>query len=299
MTQFAKRPPSEEPIAREIGASDGSLVVWEWPGPGPTVFFAHATGFHARCWDEVIRRLPAIRALALDTLGHGRSAEPAPPEPYRWARLARGATEAVNQLGLQDALGVGHSMGAYLLVRAAAAAPTAFNKLLLVDPSILPKGTYGRAEPSMGTSFVLRHRSIWNSPEEMIERFTGRPPFGHWKSEVLDDYCRFGLKPDGEGAFRLACRPETEAAVYAATASDSPYSDIARVEVPVRVLRARQRPAGLASGDMSHSPTAPGLASPFRQGEDALFSEHTHYIPMEDPDLVAGQIQQMVGAGGN
>lgn len=298
MTGAAERSSSEEPVPHMIGASDGPLAVWEWAGSGPTVFFAHATGFHARCWDEVIRRLPGVRALALDTLGHGESAEPEPPEPYRWARLARGATEVVEKLGLQDAFGVGHSMGAYLLVRAAAAAPEAFSQLLLVDPSILPETAYGRGGPSLATSFVLRRRNVWNSPEEMIERFTGRPPFGHWRGEVLEDYCRFGLKPDDEGMYRLACRPEAEAAVYAATASDSPYADIARVEIPVRVLRARQRPADLPSGDMSYSPTAPDLAGHFRRGEDLLLPEHTHYMPMEDPELVAAQIRQMLGAGG-
>lgn len=299
MTRFAERPLTEEPVGHVIAASDGPLMVWEWAGPGPTVFFAHATGFHARCWDEVIRRLPGIRAFALDTLGHGQSAEPPPPEPYRWARLAVGATEAIERLGLREALGVGHSMGAYLLVRAAAAARSAFRQLLLVDPSILPEAAYGRTSPVMATSFVLRRRNEWDSPEEMIERFTGRPPFGHWKQEVLDDYCRFGLKPDGKGTFRLACSPEAEAAVYAATASDSPYGDIAQLEIPVRVLRARQRPADLPSGDMSYSPTAPDLAAYFRQGDDLLLPDHTHYIPMEDPDLVAEQIKQMLAARGS
>src|SRR5947209_5793072 len=36
-----------------------NLAVWEWAGEGPTFFFAHATGFHGRCWDEVIREIPS------------------------------------------------------------------------------------------------------------------------------------------------------------------------------------------------------------------------------------------------
>jgi lipase len=42
---------------------------------------------------------------------------------------------------------------------------------------------------------------------------------------------------------------------------------------------------------MRASPTAPDLASYFPQGRDEHFPDHSHFLPMEDPRLVAGQIQ--------
>lgn len=292
MSMHAARVRGEQPQEKRFSTDDGSIALFEWRGAEPTVFFAHATGFHARCWDEVIRRLPGIRCIAMDVLGHGNSDSPPPTLPYGWQRLAHGATEVIRGLGLQSAIGVGHSMGGYLVVRAAAALPNAFAQLLLVDPSILAPDAYGRVLSSGAANFVLRRRSIWSSPEEMIERFTGRPPFGDWQAQVLDDYCRGGLLLAEDGSFKLACSPEVEAAIYSATAGDSPYADIARLAIPVRVLRARQRPAE-GPVDMSHSPTAPDLARHFARGEDVPLPDHSHYIPMEDPDVVATHVKDL------
>ena len=52
-----------------------SLHWFEWgaPGPEPTIVLIHATGFHARCWDQVVKALPGRHVLALDLRGHGRS----------------------------------------------------------------------------------------------------------------------------------------------------------------------------------------------------------------------------------
>jgi pimeloyl-ACP methyl ester carboxylesterase len=63
--------------------------------------------------------------------------------------------------------------------------------------------------------------------------------------------------------------------------------------VPVRVLRARERGEGGAM-DMSSSPTAPGLAGRFPRGEDLYLPRHSHFIPMEDPALVAGEVVAML-----
>src|SRR3954469_8271949 len=108
------------------------LAAWEWPGDGPGLLFAHATGFHGRCWDEVIRGLPARRAIAVDMRGHGRSGKPAPP--YHWREFGEDLAEVARVLELRGAVGVGHSMGGHSIAMAAALQPAAFSSLLLVDP---------------------------------------------------------------------------------------------------------------------------------------------------------------------
>ena len=110
------------------------LAVWDWPGPGRAIFFAHATGFHARCWDELIRALPGHRAIAVDLRGHGRSAKPEPP--YGWREFGEDVAEVARLLDVRDAVGVGHSMGGHSIALAAALRPEAFSSLLLVDPTI-------------------------------------------------------------------------------------------------------------------------------------------------------------------
>jgi len=265
------------------------LAVWEWPGEGPPLLFAHATGFHARCWDQIIRALPGHRAIALDFRGHGRSDKPAPP--YHWRDFGVDLASAAEALGLRGALGIGHSMGGHSIVLAAALRPDAFRSLLLIDPTIFAPEYYDRPQRH-DPSFILKRRNVWKSWEEMYDRFRSRPPFAQWDAAVLRDYCEFGVLPEGpDGACVLACPPQVEAAIYAA--SNAPeadlYSEIPGVAQPVTVLRGG-RPWSLETFDLTASPTWPGLAARFPRARDVLLEGRNHYIPMESPDLVAREI---------
>jgi pimeloyl-ACP methyl ester carboxylesterase len=261
--------------------------LWEWPGHGPLLVFVHATGFHGRCWDQVIRRLPGRRAIAVELRGHGRSDKPAPP--YHWRDFAADVAEIARQLDCRDAVGVGHSMGGHSVALAAALRPEAFASLLLIDPVIYPRDYYGRSQFG-DSSFIQRRRNEWQSPEEMFQRFRPRPPFSQWQEEVLRDYCEWGLLPDG-GRFVLACPPAVEASIYAASNAEdaNPYPQLAAVELPVTVLRGGI-PWDLEKFNLSASPTAPDAAQAFRRGRDVVLEGRSHYIPMESPELVASEL---------
>src|SRR4051794_13729017 len=108
---------SVPPELRFVPIDDLRVAVWEWPGEGPPLLFAHATGFHGRCWDHIIQLCPGRRALAIEFRGHGRSSVPAPPIP--WRKFSLDLLAVVHHLGLQDAVAVGHSMGGHAIVSAA------------------------------------------------------------------------------------------------------------------------------------------------------------------------------------
>lgn len=278
-----------------VRANGIELALFEWPADGPTVFFAHATGFHARCWDQVIERLPGFHCWAIDMRGHGRSEKPAPP--YAWRNFGEDVAAAAAKVGISGAIGVGHSKGGYAVTFAAAIEPTIFSSLLLVDPVIMPKSAYVRVREMVGDHFAARRRNAWASPEEMFERFKDRAPFNIWDPAVLKDYCEYGLlpAPKGEG-YVLACPPEIEAATYAGSSGEDIYEQIERVRIPVRILRARER-NGPVAGDMSGSPTNPELASHFANAVDVPLPQYTHFIPMEAPGFIAEQVKEMVGEG--
>jgi pimeloyl-ACP methyl ester carboxylesterase len=126
----------------------------------------------------------------------------------------------------------------------------------------------------------------------MRERFRDRTPFSRWQPGVLADYCRFGLLPQGDD-WVLACPGEVEATIYMGSARTEIHEDIRRVAVPVTVLRAPGRePEDTNVMDFSKSPTWPALAARFPNGRDVFLPEHSHFIPMEDPVLVARFIRE-------
>ena len=280
-----------QPQELRATANGVDLCYFEWPGAGPTVFFAHATGFHARCWDQVVARLPGRHVIAIDMRGHGRSGKP--PPPYNWMFFGADVAALARQLGIQGALAVGHSKGGHAVTVAAAMEPGIFAKLLLVDPVIMARAAYAQVRTG-GGHFAAKRRNHWTSPNEMFERFRARPPFDLWDPMVLRDYCDHGVlpNPDGEG-FVLACPPEVEAATYAGAAGADPYDHIAKLTIPVRILRARPRTAETMT-DMSSSPTTPDLVTHFANATDYSYPELTHYMPMQAPELVAEHVLEML-----
>ena len=262
------------------------IAAWEWLGSEPAILFAHATGFHGRAWDEIARRFPGQRRIAVEIRGHGRSAKPDPP--YAWRDFGRDIVAVAEALGVESALGVGHSMGGHSTVCAAAFRPETYSRLLLIDPTIFPPEAYGTEPPD--AAYIRKRKNVFQSAEETIERYRGRLPFSRWHPQVLRDYCEFGLLPRGD-EFVLACPPEIEASIYHRSKfpESNIYAEIARILQPVTVIRAG-RPRRPGVFDLSTSPTAENLASYFVNSRDKVFEDCTHYIPQEAPLRVADEI---------
>ena len=262
------------------------LALFDHPGPGAPILFVHATGFHGRCWNQIVTRIPNRRSIAVDMRGHGLSSKPHPP--YEWHTFGDDVAAMARALDLRGATGVGHSMGGHSLALAATIAPEAFAELILIDPVIMPRFAYigRRREPH----FARKRRNEWASPAEMFERFQGRPPFADWDPAVLRDYCDYGLVRAADG-YVLACPPEIEASIYEASGLDDAnlYGKLGEIDVPVTVIRSARKMRTGGAMDMAGSPTAPDLVTHFRHGKD-VETPFSHFIPMEAPALIADHI---------
>jgi len=286
--------PYGEPREHRFQGRHASLCYFEWGDAGaPPVLLVHATGFHARVWDQTVAALPpGYHVYAVDMRGHGRSER---VEPYVWDSFGGDLREFVEYLDLQDAVGVGHSMGGHCVTQVAGtlADRQPFRHLVLVDPVIFEPEAYRenryRGFDGPEDHPVARRRDHWTDWQEMFDRFRDRKPFCDWRPAALADYCRYGVVPaaDGDG-FELACPPLVEASVYLGNTETDIYALIPRIRIPVAVLRAKPREAdehGLM--DFSKSPTWPAVAAQFPHGRDVYLPELTHFIPFQDPDLVA------------
>ncbi|KZX60622.1 hypothetical protein A3709_00690 [Halioglobus sp. HI00S01] len=286
-----------------LDIGDIELAVTEWPapaghdGPDTPVLLLHATGFHSRCWNEVVRRLPGQHIFAVDLRHHGRSGSIGEVD---WNVLTTDIIKLVERLDLREVIGVGHSIGGYLTARAAAALPERFREILLIDPVITAPETYEMAK-GVSDSFsasdhpVSRRKNRWKDADEMFTRFKDKPPFSSWDPVVLRDYCDYALQPASDEAFQqLACDPLNEASVYISQAySDAVLDDLARLKLPVTLLRAQFK--GLDITDLSGSPTWPELAGQIAQCREVYLPELNHFIPMQDPALVARHIAEALG----
>ncbi|MBE7637337.1 alpha/beta fold hydrolase [Sneathiella sp. P13V-1] len=285
------------PEHKFLKLQDFDLSYYEWGDPDASpILFVHATGMNARVWDETIKRLPdTYRILAIDLRGHGGSRW----KDYvnDWSMLGNDVIDFIETLELKNILGVGHSMGGHCMLQAAMKRPELFERLVLVDPVIFDQHFYdtgGRHEfPSPTEHPIARRRNHFRDWEEMFTVFSQREPYSLWNEDVLENYCRYGLIDNEEGSKSLACWPETEASIYMSHRSVNPLDQLIHVEVPTKILRARfEAVRDPKKIDFSLSPTWPELASAFPDGvaKDVYLPHLTHFIPMQDPDLMAKEI---------
>ena len=251
-----------QPKHYELKLHDVTLVVHEWEGQGDPILMLHATGFHSRCWDQIIMRLPNAHIYAVDLRFHGASGAHGNVD---WLLMAHDIEQLLDRLDLQRVLGVGHSLGGHLAARVAAERIERFR--------------------ARGQSTPVR--------DEMFERFRNKPPFNTWQPEVLRDYCAYALvEVPGESYLELACDPLHEAAIYLHQAGNNKIYDLLpALQLPVTLMRA---PAvDRAAINLSGSPTFEGLIDLLPQGKELYLPHMSHFIPMEDPELVAKTIAEV------
>ncbi len=285
-----------QPREHRLTTAEGDICWFEWGESSrgrPSLLLLHATGFHARLWDQLVAHLPAgTHVIAPDHLGHGRSACPATLSD--WTKIADALLPLLDRFAGHRLIGCGHSMGGFALTRLAAKRPDAFTHLLLIDPTIFDPAFY----PSdivppiadLAEHPVTRRRNQWDDASQMIAHFKARPPYAAWVPAVLADYCNFGLVGAAGGAgFELACPPALEASVYHGAMRANPHRWLPLITAPVTVIRAKtgERAGNL---DFSVSPTWPELGAAMGAVSDEQWADQSHFIPMEAPQRLAALI---------
>lgn len=287
-----------QPRTHTVAANGFQFSVHEWGenlrGQQPTLVLVHATGFHGRCWDQVIADVGERHIIAVDQRGHGGSSKDL---FNNWSEFGEDLIALLRAMDLSGVEAVGHSMGGHASVAAAAVAPELFSKLLLIDPVILDPSFYDlwdekvlEGEPMHPAA---RRRSEFDSREDMYERYRERLPFSLFTDAAMKDYCEHGLVEDGDGV-KLACPPAFEARIYDTASSNRAILERAKeVQIPVTVARSMQLKKPEDIMDFRFSPTWPKLPEQFPRGRDVLLEHLTHFMPMQDPEKVAQLIREL------
>ncbi|CAF1303120.1 unnamed protein product [Rotaria sordida] len=286
------------PIVQENGEiNQGSLKLhyWEWKGHQPTILFCHAASFHGRCYDPIINEgLHDFHVIALDFRGHGRSQTHPPPYHVRWH--GEDVLQFIETLKLNkdNLIGIGHSMGGYALIYAAAIASTRlFRSLLLFDPGIIPRLLYGIGDKRHDSlEYILRRKNQWLSVDDMLENLEKREPFSRWSKDILRNYCTYALDENS----KLICNSEGEHSMYQSSLQTNsniyPFIEQSKFiqDIPIHIVRSS---FPLIIGQFDTSPTAPDLVKWFKKGRDTQMKNATHLFPMEQPELMIDFVKEM------
>jgi pimeloyl-ACP methyl ester carboxylesterase len=163
-----------------VPVTDGTLAAWQRGAPAgsaaPVVLAAHGiTGNHV-AWAPVQRLLgDDFTFVASDLRGRGRSNDVT--GPFGMAAHSDDQLAVLDHLGIERAVIVGHSMGAYVMARFAADHPDRVRRLVLVDGGVsrpLPEDVdvqsaletvLGPALARLSQSFASRdeYRAFWRT----------------------------------------------------------------------------------------------------------------------------------------
>ena len=171
-------------------------------GDGPrTVLAVHGITASAMSWPAVAAALPYDWSMvALDLRGRGASREL--PGPFGLGVHAGDVAAVASALGGRPVL-LGHSMGAYVSVLAAAERPELFERVVLVDggvPLPLPEG----ADPDEVLAATLgpaleRLRTTYPSVGAYVDFFRAHPALGPFWNDTIEDYVRYDALETASG----------------------------------------------------------------------------------------------------
>lgn len=230
-----------------IPVDGGQYTVARWGDRvGGAILALHGITASHKAWPPVVDLLSTQRmVLAPDLRGRGGSARL--PGPYGLAAHARDLLAVLDHFRVGQALVVGHSLGAYLALELAVAAPDRVSGLVLVDGGLalpMPPGL----DPGVALAAILgpalaRLDRTFESREAYREFWRAHPSFqdpGAW-NDYVEDYVDYDLEGSPP---RMRSKVNAEAVRTDGAAPFSPAmtSLIDRVKSPMLLLMA---PRGL------------------------------------------------------
>jgi pimeloyl-ACP methyl ester carboxylesterase len=282
---------SNAPTDRTVPGDRVSLHARDWGGDGTPVVLLHGLASNARIWDGVAQRLAGAgrRVVALDQRGHGGSEQPA--GGYDFATVCRDLAAALDALGLERPVLVGHSWGANVALQYAAERPEAVAGLVLVDGGFLGVADW----PGM-TRELARERLAPPRFAVPLEDWLARAgrfaagSDGGW----VRDFLRAGVDVDDRGVARARFRFDNHMQVVDALYDQRPSALYPLVGCPVLLCPAAEDELAAAKQD--------AVARALRLLPDARaiwFEDTMHDIPLQRPAELADVLARFVKEAAN
>lgn len=253
------------------------------------IHFAHANGFPPKTYQSLIDNLtPGYRVIAMQLRPLW------PDSDYRnfsnWETAGDDLIHFLDQQGLKNVIGMGHSFGGIATVIAAHKRPDLFSKLVLIEPVVLPDWVYlmtkflpkillRKTNPIVKSTLVRTDK--WESREVAFNHFRPKKLFADVGDKELLDYVNAGTKTENDGMVSLSYSKEWEAQVY--MTFSNPWGYITNLQTPYVALR------GETSTTIRDETW---LKWQGLKGSNTLiqFDNCGHLLPIEKPGIIAQAI---------
>lgn len=260
------------------------------PSSNPTLLL-HANAYNPYMYEEFIRHLGLAHVIAPM---HRPLWDKNVPQLKDWSIFADDLIRFMDEHQLRNINAIGHSLGAVSILKASVIRPDLFNKIVLIDPVLLPEDKVRwvrylpfklkvRLRPIIKIASLRKNH--WASRADAHTHLGHKPVFKRLKPSVFDTYIDTGLVHDDEkGGFKLAFPREWEAMIYASP--ENVWKFIFHAKSSIALIKAEH------SDVISHETWTKleKLPSNFKRIE---MKKVAHLIPFEKPEELADLIKDM------
>ncbi|MEW6083288.1 MAG: alpha/beta hydrolase [Chloroflexota bacterium] len=257
-------------------------------GKGQPLHFLHANGYPPECYRTLLKLLNneyRVFGTHLRPLWEGSE----PEHLQSWHPLSDDLLRFLDEHGTKPVIGVGHSIGAIVTLRAALQESGKFKALILIDPVLFTParlilwkifksiGLGERVHPLIAGA--KKRRRNFDDLESVFSRYRRRSVFRYFSDENLKIYIE-GITRKTENGYDLVFSPEWEAQIYRTGLQDFDiWRDLPKLNVPTLFIRGAETDTFLA-----------GAARLVRRKQPNVRVEtvprSTHLLPLEYPKEV-------------
>ncbi|HZM20592.1 MAG TPA: alpha/beta hydrolase [Anaerolineales bacterium] len=269
----------------------------EYGGSGSPLHFLHANGYPPGCYKplfELLQNHYHVFGMLLRPLW----GDSKPEEINDWRIFSTDLLRFLSDYKTDPVIGVGHSIGATVTLRAALHNPGKFRALILIEPVLFPHGRMiawnfiraiglGNAlHPSIPGA--LKRRRTFDDLDMIFRRYRNRDVFRYISDENLRIYIDGITKPAINGGYELFFSPEWEARIYYTGLRDFDiWHDLPKLEVPTLFIRAAQT-------DTFWEEAANLIKRKQPKARIETVQKSTHLLPLEHPKEVFDIMQSFL-----
>lgn len=222
----------------EVDGAEINFRAWGEPGRRGVVL-VHGGAAHAQWWDHIAPLLATdLRVVAIDLSGHGDSARRSEYSLESWTQEILAAPEPGGISG--KPIVIGHSMGGFVALTAAAEASDAVAGIMTIDS---PVWTITPEQDAARRRFAFGPLKIHKTREEAVARFRPVPDQADMLDYVKEHIAQTSVRPlDGGWAWKF------DPQVFGRAAMN--LDVLSRIDCRVALLRAEY---GLATADITEA----------------------------------------------
>ncbi len=191
-------------------------------GSGPPLHFLHANGYPPECYRPLLERLQTqynVFGMLLRPLWPNSN----PNEIRDWKPFSDDLLQFLASTAPSPVIGVGHSIGAIVTLRAALQEPSKFKALVLIDPVLFVPSFLTRWRIAQVLGFgerlhpliarTKKRRRTFDDLETVFRSYRSRSVFRYMSDESLWAYIE-GITRKTDQGYELVYSPEWEAHIY-------------------------------------------------------------------------------------